>query len=80
VHFTPGGTGDAPRPGDIVTTVVTRGAPTYLLADGIPLEVRRTRGGDAWAARQAVPSSAESTPGDAPAGVLLGMPTTRPAG
>jgi tRNA-2-methylthio-N6-dimethylallyladenosine synthase len=79
VHFTPGETGDAPRPGDIVTTVVTRGAPTYLLADGTPLAVRRTRGGDAWAARQAAPSSAGTDPGDAPAGVLLGMPTTRPA-
>src|SRR5450755_82401 len=50
VHFAPAGTG--PRPGDMVTTVVTRGAPHYLLADGAPLTVRRTRGGDAWQARQ----------------------------
>src|SRR5450755_3263062 len=50
VHFTPSGA--APRPGDIVSTVVTRGAPHYLLADGAPLTVRRTRGGDAWQARQ----------------------------
>ena len=84
VHFMPGETGDggegaAPRPGDIVTTVVTRGAPTYLLADGTPLQVRRTRGGDAWAARHAAPSSAEPAPdGAAAPGVLLGMPTTRP--
>jgi tRNA-2-methylthio-N6-dimethylallyladenosine synthase len=78
VHFTPGATGDAPRPGDIVTTVVTRGAPTYLLADDPPLHIRRTRGGDAWAARLAGSSSANSGPDDAPAGVLLGMPTTRP--
>jgi tRNA-2-methylthio-N6-dimethylallyladenosine synthase len=88
VHFMPGETGDAghpgdigaaPRPGDIVTTVVTRGAPTYLLADGMPLHVRRTRGGDAWAARHAAPSSAERAADDAAGpGVLLGMPTTRP--
>ena len=78
MHFTPGATGDAPRPGDIVTTVVTRGAPTYLLADDPPLHIRRTRGGDAWAARLAGSSSANGGPDDAPAGVLLGMPTTRP--
>ena len=50
VHFAPAGTD--PRPGDVVTTTVTRAAPHYLLADGAPLEVRRTRGGDAWQARQ----------------------------
>ena len=49
VHFAPGGT--APRPGDLVTTLVTRAAPHYLVADGAPLAVRRTRGGDAWQAR-----------------------------
>ncbi|HEX5289993.1 MAG TPA: tRNA (N6-isopentenyl adenosine(37)-C2)-methylthiotransferase MiaB [Streptosporangiaceae bacterium] len=78
VHFTPDVTAAAPRPGDIVTTVVTRGAPTYLLADGAPLQVRRTRGGDAWAARHAAPSSAGRAPDDAAPGVLLGMPTARP--
>ena len=40
------------RPGVVVTTVVTRAAPHYLIADGAPLAVRRTRGGDAWQARQ----------------------------
>ena len=76
VHFMPAETGAAPRPGDIVTTVVTRGAPNYLLADDLPLHVRRTRGGDAWAARQAAPRSAADAP--AQPGVLLGMPTARP--
>jgi len=56
VHFAPSGT--SPRPGDVVTTVVTRGAPHYLIADGAPLTVRRTRGGDAWAARRAGASEA----------------------
>jgi tRNA-2-methylthio-N6-dimethylallyladenosine synthase len=73
VHFAPW---DAnPRPGDVVTTVVTHAAPHYLIADGEPLAVRRTSGGDAWAARQA----RHDGPGDgADAGsdgrVLLGMP------
>jgi tRNA-2-methylthio-N6-dimethylallyladenosine synthase len=85
VHFAPGAT--RPRPGDMVTTVVTRGAPNYLLADGEPLSVRRTRGGDAWAARRAAaedgagPDGA-SRDGAGPGGtggggVLLGMPASR---
>ena len=66
VHFTPEDT--APRPGDVVTATVTRGAPHYLLADGTPLSVRRTRAGDA---SQAPPPPA---PAASPAPVLLGMP------
>jgi len=31
---------------------VTQAAPHYLIADGAPLAVRRTRGGDAWQARK----------------------------
>jgi tRNA-2-methylthio-N6-dimethylallyladenosine synthase len=68
VHFAPGGTGS--RPGDLVTTVVTRAAPHYLVADGAPLAVRRTRGGDAWQDRQDGPA-----PAAAVAAVPLGMPT-----
>jgi tRNA-2-methylthio-N6-dimethylallyladenosine synthase len=92
VHFAPfgpaGGSGGssprastAPRPGDVVATVVTHAAPHYLIADGEPLAIRRTRGGDAWAARQA----RHDRPGagdDAGSGgrVLLGMPALgRPA-
>ncbi len=75
VHFAPAGT--APRPGDVVTTVVTRGAPHYLIADDPPLAVRRTRGGDAWAARR--DGVAGSAAAAAPR-VLLGMPAVgRPA-
>ncbi|WP_141870422.1 tRNA (N6-isopentenyl adenosine(37)-C2)-methylthiotransferase MiaB [Arthrobacter sp. SLBN-53] len=48
VHFHAGGA-DV-RPGDIVTTTVTRAAPHFLVADG-PLHThRRTRAGDAHAA------------------------------
>jgi tRNA-2-methylthio-N6-dimethylallyladenosine synthase len=85
VHFAPGaaaGDAAAPRPGDVVTTIVTRGAPNYLLADGDPLSLRRTRGGDAWAARRAARQSGGPDAGSPEAGdrVLLGMPGTRPAG
>jgi tRNA-2-methylthio-N6-dimethylallyladenosine synthase len=75
VHFTPADT--TPRPGDMVTTMVSRAAPHYLIADGAPLAVRRTRGGDAWQARREGAGSAASAPGTAdgePATVLLGMP------
>jgi tRNA-2-methylthio-N6-dimethylallyladenosine synthase len=50
VHFAPADT--SPRPGDVVSTVVSRAAPHHLIADGTPGSVRRTRGGDAWQARQ----------------------------
>jgi tRNA-2-methylthio-N6-dimethylallyladenosine synthase len=72
VHFAPHAA--APRPGDIVTTVVTGTAPHYLIADGQPLSVRRTRAGDAWAARTQQPGEPASA---APAPVLLGMPGRR---
>ena len=58
---------DEVRPGDVVTTTVTYGAPHHLVADGPPLARRRTAAGDASAAGR-VPV----TPG-----VLLGMPTVR---
>jgi tRNA-2-methylthio-N6-dimethylallyladenosine synthase len=78
VHFAP--PDPAPRPGDVVTTAVTSASPHYLLADGAPVSVRPTRGGDAWAARQA---GAGTEPGVAAGagpdrvGVLLGMPSVR---
>jgi tRNA-2-methylthio-N6-dimethylallyladenosine synthase len=69
VHFTPPNPG--PRPGDLITTRVTGAAPHYLLADQAPISVRRTRGGDAWEARE-TRRSEHGTPSGA---VLLGMPT-----
>ena len=71
VHFTPDQA--VPRPGDVVTVTVTRGAPHYLLSDAAPLSVRRTRAGDAWAAATATPVPAVSQ-----APVLLGMPVRHP--
>ena len=59
------------RPGDFVEVDVTYGAPHHLVADGAldggTYRVRRSRGGDAWAALQDAP-----VPGK-PA-VSLGMP------
>jgi tRNA-2-methylthio-N6-dimethylallyladenosine synthase len=85
VHFAPGaapGAPAAPRPGDMITTVITRGAPNYLLADEPPLAIRRTRGGDAWAARAAAAAAGDGSgpagAGPAPEQVLLGMPARRP--
>ena len=54
------------RPGDMVTVEITYAAPHHLLAEGPVKAVRRTRAGDAWAARNAAPAR--------PAGVMLGLP------
>ncbi|HEY3606243.1 MAG TPA: tRNA (N6-isopentenyl adenosine(37)-C2)-methylthiotransferase MiaB, partial [Pseudonocardiaceae bacterium] len=47
VHFNP--TDREIRPGDVVSTVVTYGAPHHLVADGPVTQHRRTRAGDNWA-------------------------------
>ena len=72
MHFAVPEGAERPRPGDVVTVGVTYGAPHHLVADsgvhGGVYAVRRTPGGDAWAALQdaAVPGK--------PA-VSLGMPS-----
>jgi tRNA-2-methylthio-N6-dimethylallyladenosine synthase len=72
VHFARPEGALRPRPGDMVTVGVTYGAPHHLVADaaltGGVYAVRRTAGGDAWAALQDAP-----VPGK-PA-VSLGMPS-----
>lgn len=60
--------GEAPRPGDMVTTTVTYAAPHHLVADGPVRSVRRTRSGDAWDARVNGTGTAK------PSQVGLGMP------
>jgi tRNA-2-methylthio-N6-dimethylallyladenosine synthase len=66
VHFAP--SGDAVdgeiRPGDVVSTVVTYGAPHHLVADGPLLAHRRTTAGDNWLAGVRPKTS----------GVSLGLP------
>jgi tRNA-2-methylthio-N6-dimethylallyladenosine synthase len=58
-----------PRPGDIADAVVTHAAPHHLMADAGLRHLRRTRGGDAWEARQ---GSGATRPT-----VALGMPQLR---
>ena len=73
VHFAVPEGAEVPRPGDFVTVAVTYGAPHHLVADsgvaGGRYAVRRSRGGDAWAALQDGPNSSGK-----PA-VSLGMPS-----
>ena len=58
---------DRPRPGDFAEVEVTYAAPHHLNADAGLLTLRRSRGGDAWQARQAAPADARPLVG-------LGMP------
>jgi tRNA-2-methylthio-N6-dimethylallyladenosine synthase len=53
----------------MVTVEVTYAAPHHLVADGQVLSVRRTRAGDAWAARKETQTSSS---GRSP--VSLGIP------
>jgi tRNA-2-methylthio-N6-dimethylallyladenosine synthase len=76
VHFAVPDGAETPRPGDLVTVGVTYGAPHHLVADSGPAggayRVRRTAGGDAWAALQ--------EHGHTKPAVSLGMPAVgRPA-
>jgi tRNA-2-methylthio-N6-dimethylallyladenosine synthase len=80
VHFSVPDAGERPRPGDMVNVQVTYGAPHHLVADGAasggPYVVRRTRAGDAWAARESARRSTSQPPA-----VMLGLPGVRePAG
>ena len=68
VHFSVDG-GEEPRPGDTVTVGVTYAAPYYLVADSGVRDLRRTRAGDAWAARNGQPVQQDEPK------VLLGMPS-----
>lgn len=71
-----------PRPGDIAETVITYAAPHHLTADAGIGGLRRTRGGDAWAARRQALDPAIALPADQkgsvrPTNVQLGMPVRR---
>ncbi len=82
VHFELPAGSERPRPGDVVSVVVTHAAPFHLLADspdGTSLRIRRTQAGDAWDRSQAdscgVPAPAGAS--GAPRQVGLGLPTIR---
>ncbi len=55
-----------PRPGDAVITKITKASPNFILAEGAPISVRRTRGGDATEARSKESRSMA---------IMVGMPT-----
>ncbi len=59
---------DGIRPGDIVEVVIGSAKPHFVLATGAPVSWRKTRGGDAFAARK---KEAEAK------GVMLGIPTLK---
>ena len=67
VHVAAGGADI--RPGDVVTSVVTYGAPHHLVADGPLVGHRRTRAGDRWAEGRGVVTQPTTPPA-----TLLGMP------
>ena len=48
VHVSLAPDDEVPRPGDIGEVVITSGHPHHLVADGGLVNLRRTRGGDAW--------------------------------
>jgi tRNA-2-methylthio-N6-dimethylallyladenosine synthase len=63
------------RPGDVVTVEVTYAAPHHLVADGPALAVRRTRAGDAWAARhKSLADPSTTVPAATRPLTLLGLP------
>ena len=84
VHFDVPSGSEIPRPGDVVTVVVTRSAPHFVIASpvGDTLTVRRTRAGDAFDRAEA---ESCAIPAHAPAGsgsggtVNIGLPTLRPS-
>ncbi|RKS77432.1 tRNA-2-methylthio-N6-dimethylallyladenosine synthase [Motilibacter peucedani] len=67
VHVVPP-VGEAPRPGDVVQATITYAAPHHLVSDEPAHGLRRTRGGDAWAAAQAAPPAQRRA-------VPLGLPS-----
>ncbi|MFC4223236.1 tRNA (N6-isopentenyl adenosine(37)-C2)-methylthiotransferase MiaB [Lysinibacter cavernae] len=83
VHFDVPDGSDVPRPGDVVSVVITQAAPFHLVAatDGQPLRVRRTLAGDAWDRQQAdscgVPAPTGNISVSGKAMVNLGLPTVR---
>ena len=57
---------NAPRPGDAVISKITKASPNFVLAQDLPIDIRKTKGGQASAAR-----SLES----GTSAIMVGMPT-----
>ncbi|MBB5640355.1 tRNA (N6-isopentenyl adenosine(37)-C2)-methylthiotransferase MiaB [Cryobacterium roopkundense] len=85
VHFDVPAGSARPRPGDMVTVVITEAAPYHLIADSTdeaPLRIRATRAGDAWDRAEAEACGVPTHGGTASSNgtVSLGLPTLRVAG
>jgi len=75
VHFAVPAGAAPPRPGDMVTVTVTRGAPHHLVADAVPgarHAVRATAAGDAWQRRRAAGAAGAAAGADRPGGAEAG--------
>ena len=57
---------NTPRPGDAITVEITKASPNFVIAEGMPISIRKTVGGDASEAR-----SKEAGPQP----LMVGMPT-----
>jgi tRNA-2-methylthio-N6-dimethylallyladenosine synthase len=84
VHFDLPAGSERPRPGDVVTLIISDAKPYYLIADsadGAPLQIRRTSAGDAWDRAQAASCAVPATnaPSSTPGRVSLGLPSIRVA-
>jgi tRNA-2-methylthio-N6-dimethylallyladenosine synthase len=84
VHFDLPAGSEQPRPGDVVTLIISDAKPYYLIADsadGAPLQIRRTSAGDAWDRAQAASCAVPATngPSSTPGRVSLGLPSIRVA-
>jgi tRNA-2-methylthio-N6-dimethylallyladenosine synthase len=55
-----------PRPGDAVVSKISKASPNFILAEGVPISVRKTLGGDATEARSKESGSTA---------IMVGMPT-----
>ena len=85
VHFEVPPHSAIPRPGDVVTVVISDAKPFHLIADAegvAPLQIRRTRAGDAWDRAEAESCAAPAPlggPSASPGRVSLGLPGIRVA-
>ncbi len=84
VHFDVPEGSNVPRPGDMVTAVISSAAPFHLIADapgGTLLAVQRTVAGDAWDRAQeascGAPAVGATSGGPTNGVVSLGLPTLR---
>jgi tRNA-2-methylthio-N6-dimethylallyladenosine synthase len=88
VHFEVPAGSEMPRPGDVVSVTITEASTFHLVADATgptgstvePLEIRRTRAGDAWDRAEAESCEVPTHGGtESPGKASLGMPTLRVA-